>query len=122
MTQWSSPSREKIAILPMQLELLPRLPSQPVRLLLLKTRIMLSTTHSITKEEVVDKKDKDSSRYQVKIAQLNSQPRPETPIQVAWYPQELLDRWLRAAKEADSVLFKPLEDHRATMLRCKMLT
>ena len=124
-TQWSSPLKEKIAIQPMQLVWLPRLLLQPALLHQLKTRIMLSITHSITKEEVADKKD--SSLYRLKIAQVNSLPKLETPIQVAWCPQAPLDPLSRVAKAAASVPFKPLEgqhleDHRYTTLRGKMLT
>jgi hypothetical protein len=108
MTQWSSPLKEKIAILPMQLVWLPRLLLQLARLLQLKTRIMLSITHNITKEEVADKKD--SSQYRLKIAQVNSLPKLETPIQEAWCLQAPLDPLPRVAKVAASVPYKPLED------------
>jgi hypothetical protein len=89
MTQWSSPSREKIAIPPTPLELLPRPLSQLARLLLLKTKIMLSITHNITKE-VVTKKAFSQDRH--KSPQFN-RPRPEMPMQVVWCPQALPDPW-----------------------------
>lgn len=127
MTQWLNPSKEKIAIPPMQPEWPQWLQwpqSQRAQLLQPRIKIRRFITHSITKVEThkkVSSLANQESRHK-KAHLFNSLPRPETPIQAAWYPQALPDPWMKEAKVDASVQYKLPEAPQITIIRiCKML-